>query len=62
MLRCNTHAEEGRIVELTVLFADVTSFTELTQELGPERAHEVVDAFLKMASSALIAQNAFIDK
>ena len=60
--RCGTHAEEGRVVELTVLFADVTSFTELTQELGPERTHEVVDAFLKMASSALIAHDAFIDK
>ena len=41
--RCNTHAEEGRLVNLTVLFADLSNFTELTHELGPERTHEVVD-------------------
>jgi adenylate cyclase len=60
--RCNTHAEEGRIVELTVLFADLSSFTELTNALGPERTHEVVDAFLQMATSVLVEHDAFIDK
>lgn len=60
--RCGTHAEEGRVVELTVLFADITSFTEMTQQLGPERTHEVVHAFLQMATSALVAYDAFIDK
>lgn len=60
--RCNTHAEEGRVTEMTVLFADLSSFTELTHELGPERTHEVVDAFLHMASDALVAHDAFIDK
>lgn len=60
--RCNTHAEEGRVVEITVLFADLSSFTELTHELGPERTHEVVDAFLQMATYALVRHDAFIDK
>jgi adenylate cyclase len=60
--RCNTHTEEGRLVELTVLFADLTSFTELTQELGPDRTHEVVDAFLRTASSVLVKHGGFIDK
>ena len=60
--RCNTHAEEGRVVELTVLFADISSFTEMTHELGPERTHEVVDAFLQMATRALVDHDAFIDK
>ncbi|MSQ24595.1 MAG: adenylate/guanylate cyclase domain-containing protein [Chloroflexi bacterium] len=60
--RCNTHAEEGRLVELTVLFADISSFTEMTHQLGPERTHEVVDAFLQMATAALIEHQAFIDK
>jgi adenylate cyclase len=60
--RCNTHAEEGRVVELTVLFADISSFTEMTHELGPERTHEVVDAFLQMATQALVEYDAFIDK
>lgn len=60
--RCNTHAEEGKVVELTVLFADVSSFTEMSHELGPERTHEVVDAFLQMATRELVAHDAFIDK
>jgi adenylate cyclase len=60
--RCNTHTEEGRIVELTVLFADISSFTELTHELGPERTHQVVDAFLKSVTYILVKHGAFIDK
>jgi adenylate cyclase len=60
--RCNTHTEEGRLVELTVLFADLSSFTELTHELGPERTHEVVDAYLRTATTVLVKHGAFIDK
>lgn len=60
--RCNTHTEEGKLVELTVVFADVSSFTELTHELGPERTYEVVDAFLRSATEALTRHGAFIDK
>jgi adenylate cyclase len=60
--RCNTHVEEGRVVELTVLFADLSSFTEMTRRLGPERTHTVVDAFLKSATYALVRHGAFIDK
>lgn len=60
--RCGTHVEEGRVVEMTVLFADLSSFTELTQELGPEKTHEVVDAFLRLAADVLVRHGAFIDK
>lgn len=60
--RCNTHVEEGRVVELTVLFADLSGFTELTHRLGPERTHAVVDAFLKTATYVLVRHGAFIDK
>ncbi len=60
--RCSTHVEEGRLVEITVLFADLSSFTELTHDLGAERTHEVVDAFLRMASDVLVKHGAFIDK
>jgi adenylate cyclase len=60
--RCGTHVDEGRLVEITVLFADLSSFTEMTHELGPERTHEVVDAFLRMASEVLVSHGAFIDK
>ena len=41
--RCGTHVDEGRVIEITVLFADLSSFTELTHDLGPERTHEVID-------------------
>jgi adenylate cyclase len=60
--RCSTHIEEGRLVEITVLFADLSSFTEMTHDLGAERTHEVVDAFLRMATDALVQHGAFIDK
>ena len=60
--RCSTHIEEGHIVEITVLFADLSSFTEMTHDLGAQRTHEVVDAFLRMATDVLVRQGAFIDK
>jgi len=60
--RCSTHVGEGRLVEITVLFADLSSFTELTHELGAEKIHEVVDAFLRMATDVLVKHGAFIDK
>jgi len=60
--RCNTHAEEGRLVDMTVIFVDLCGFTGLTVRVGPQRAHEVVDAFLKMATQALVAHDAIIDK
>jgi adenylate cyclase len=60
--RCGTHVEEGRVVEITVVFADLSSFTELTHELGPEKTHEVVDAFLRMATNVLVRHGGFIDK
>lgn len=60
--RCSTHVEEGRLVEISVLFADLSSFTELTQDLGAEKTHEVVDAFLRMATDVLVKHGAFIDK
>lgn len=50
------------MVEITVLFADLSSFTELTQELGAEKTHQVVDAFLRMATDVLVQHGAFIDK
>jgi adenylate cyclase len=60
--RCSTHVEEGRLAEITVLFADLSSFTELTQDLGAEKTHQVVDAFLRMATDVLVKHGAFIDK
>ncbi len=50
------------MVEITVLFADLSSFTELTHDLGAEKTHEVVDSFLRMATDVLVKHGAFIDK
>lgn len=60
--RCDAHIQEGRVIELSVLFADLAGFTEMTNRLGPERGYEVVDEFFKMANDVLINNNAFIDK
>jgi len=60
--RCSTHIDEGRLAEITVFFADLSSFTELTHDLGAERTHEVIDAFLRMATDVLVKHGAFIDK
>jgi adenylate cyclase len=60
--RCDAHMQDGRIIEMSVLFADLASFTELTNRLGAERSFQVVDAFFKMANGVLVKHDAFIDK
>lgn len=60
--RCNVHIEEGRLVELTMVFADLSSFTELTARLGAETTYDVVDRYLRAAGSVLTTHGAFIDK
>jgi adenylate cyclase len=60
--RCDAHATEGNVGEVSVLFADLSGFTSMTHELGPERAHEVVNAYLQMATEILVRHDAFIDK
>ncbi len=60
--RCDTHMQEGRIIELSVIFADLVGFTEMTNRLGPEGTFGVVSAFFKMASEVLIKNDALIEK
>ena len=60
--RCDAHMQEGHIIEMSVLFADLTSFTEMTHRLGPERSYQVVESFFKMVNGVLIKHDAFIDK
>lgn len=60
--RCDAHMQEGRIIEMSVLFADLTSFTEMTHRLGAERSYQVVDSFFKMVNGILVKHDAFIDK
>ncbi len=60
--RCNTHIEEGRLVEMTMMFADLSSFTEMTHRLGAEPTYDVVDAYLRFAAGVLTSHGAYIDK
>jgi adenylate cyclase len=60
--QCGAHLEEGRIVEMTVVFADLSSFTEMTGQLGATTTYTVVDEFLRLASTNLTSHGAFIDK
>jgi adenylate cyclase len=60
--RCGTHLEEGRIVELTVFFADLVGFTAMTNEVGPEKSYEIVEGFFRNANQVLVQHDAFIDK
>src|SRR4030095_9309254 len=54
--------EEGRLVEMTVVFADLSSFTEMTGRLGASTTYSMVDEFLLLASITLMSHGAFIDK
>ena len=60
--QCGAHLEEGRLVEMTVVFADLSSFTEMTGRLGATTTYSVVDEFLRLASTTLTSHGAFIDK
>ena len=58
--RCDAHIEDGTIVEIAVLFADLTGFTPLTHKLGPERTHALVDGFLRTAKERIVARDGFV--
>ncbi len=60
--QCGAHLEEGRLLEMTVVFADLSSFTEMTSQMGASATWSVVDEFLRLASSTLISHGAFVDK
>ena len=49
-------------MEMTVVFADLSSFTEMTGRLGATTTYSVVDDFLRLASTTLVSHGAFIDK
>lgn len=60
--RCETHLQSGRILEVTVLFADLSGFTSITEELGAEDIHRIVSPFLSRATEAVLKENGFVDK
>lgn len=60
--RCNTHLESGSLQEVTVLFADLSGFTAMTRELGPDRTHRIVNAFLTRAAQQVVSEDGYVDK
>ncbi|GIS90897.1 MAG: hypothetical protein CM1200mP20_09380 [Pseudomonadota bacterium] len=56
------HIEDGQIVEVSILFVDLCSFTAMTHDLGPEKTHSVVDAFLSSATQVVGARDGVVDK
>ena len=60
--QCGAHLEEGRLVEMTVVFADLSSFAEMTGRLGAMTTYSVVDEFLRLASTTFTSHGGLIDK
>src|SRR5947208_14695019 len=56
--RCSAHVDEGRLLAITLLFAHLSSFTELTHDLRDERTHEVIDRFLRNAHHGCVKPRA----
>jgi hypothetical protein len=48
--QCGAHLEEGRLVEMTVVFADLSSFTEMTGRLGATTTYSVVNSLARARS------------
>lgn len=61
---CNICGEKdikGEIAEVTVLFADVRGFTELTTALGPMRIKQLLDEYFRAVSELLYEKDAIVD-
>jgi class 3 adenylate cyclase len=48
--------------DITVLFADISGFTRLSEQLEPERAMRVLNDFLTLAGRAVLEQEGTLDK
>ncbi|WP_424102536.1 response regulator [Moorena producens] len=48
--------------EMTVLFADIRSFTSLSEQLSPQENFNFINSYLSRVSPAIRAHNGFIDK
>ncbi|MEP9389839.1 adenylate/guanylate cyclase domain-containing protein [Mesorhizobium sp. KR9-304] len=51
----------GKLAEVTVMFADLPSFTELTERLGPD-VEPYLTSFLSLAVAAVHAEGGTVDK
>jgi len=53
---------EGEQREVTVLFADLSSFTRLSADLGAEHTHALLNQYFDAADTAVAAYGGIIDK
>ncbi|MBI3975743.1 MAG: adenylate/guanylate cyclase domain-containing protein [Armatimonadetes bacterium] len=58
---CDLKAIKGEIAEITVLFADIRGFTDLTTTLGPMRTKEMLDEYFHAVSEILYGKDAVVD-
>ena len=57
--RRTTEAERRRA---TILFADITGFTTMTEQVGPERAYSLVDGLLRLLDDVARRHGGTVDK
>ncbi len=58
---CSLKMIQGEVAEITVLFADVRGFTDLTTMLGPMRTKEMLDEYFRDVSEILFGKDAIVD-
>jgi len=54
------HKEERRLV--SVLFADISGFTKMSEKLDPEEVKEIINAAFKMLTEVILHEGGVIDK
>ena len=60
--RCNEHVAEGTTREIGVFFADLSNYTTLTGALGPDKTHEILDAFLRTATEIITGYDGYVSQ
>lgn len=58
---CSEKAYTGYIDEITVLFADIRGFTELTTTYGPLRTRAMLDEYFRGASAIFFDRDGLVD-
>lgn len=58
---CSEKAYQGYIDEITVLFADIRGFAELTATHGPLRTRAMLDEYFRRASEIFFDRDALVD-
>lgn len=58
---CSEKAYKGYLDEITVLFADIRGFTELTTTYGPLKTRAMLDEYFRSASEIFFERDALVD-